>query len=170
MPDMQNLNYSCLNCIYQGYNWDTYGCFDQTQNASRVSNATLTTQQGCFQASQFDSSNQQVIGDLSNNSYAYNVACQQQGQEIVVSLQDTLMQIDSVNASIQTLNQTDNSTIDAVMATYCSAAPGGVCGLGVIPGRGFIGYNTSYNETLSLWMLCVGPSAWNISLQVTGVF
>ena len=40
----------------------------------------------------------------------------------------------------------------------------------MIAGRGFVNYNISSNETISLWMICVEPSDWNTTLSVTALF
>jgi hypothetical protein len=52
----------------------------------------------------------------------------------------------------------------------CQLGVNGSCGAGVIAGRGFVNYNASANETISLWMICLDPVDWNTTLSITALF
>jgi uncharacterized membrane protein len=52
----------------------------------------------------------------------------------------------------------------------CQLGVNGSCGAGVISGRGFVNYNASNNETISLWMICLDRTDWFTTLSITALF
>ena len=170
-------NFSCFNCVYNNLYWDAWGCYNQTQSPTRPNNLTIVNSNGCFQGGFNVSSNTQAIslGDLSqngSNSFAQNYSCKYTGEELYLSIKNPFMQINQVNATISSIptGDTPANTTDAYVAQLCQLGVNGSCGAGVISGRGFVNYNASNNETISLWMICLDRTDWFTTLSITALF
>jgi len=81
-------------------------------------------------------------------------------------ISNPLAQINSINATVTTLNSPDNNTYGYLYET-CSDASS--CGEGNST-TGFTGYLTSYNETVGFWLFCTGDPTWNTTLTVTAEY
>lgn len=78
-----------------------------------------------------------------------------------------MMDVNQFNASVFVYgNVTEMTTPASYLAAGCSASKNGSCG----NAQGLIGYETSFNETISLYFLCLGQPEWNITLELSATY
>ena len=107
-----------------------------------------------------------ILGDLTNSSINFTSQCQSVGQELLVLINNPMMFVDTINATIVADNM-DNET--AYLGASCSASVD--CNLYTTgQGYGIQNYQMTYNETIAIWMMCQGDITENITLTITAVF
>jgi hypothetical protein len=72
--------------------------------------------------------------------------------------------VNQVNATVKTVDLPVD-TLDAYVGTSCSAKDN--CG---IAGIGLENYETSYNENLTVWMICLGNPVLNTTLTIGAAY
>lgn len=84
----------------------------------------------------------------------------------MITLTNSYMYVDQVNTTITTESLPENE-IDAYLGTTCGR--NAQCGKDN-NGKGLNGYEESYNENVTIWMVCLGNTTWNTNLNVTALY
>lgn len=161
---------TCFSCVYSGFSFDERGCWAPYSNNTRTQGLSVaTTMDACVAAGQtvMGSTEQIEIGDLRNATLQLSRECNAAGQEFLLVLTNPLMDVNQLNVSLSS-DSTNSSMPSGYIGVSCSAKT--QCGLSALDGTGLVGYETSYNEKISVWMLCQGDASSNITLSVDGAY
>jgi hypothetical protein len=91
-------------------------------------------------------------------------SCNTTNEEILITLMNTMMDVNQVNASVFT-QDLPNDTLDAYVGSSCGMNSD--CG---VPGKGLDSYETSYNENVTLWMICLGSPVLKTTLTIQAAY
>jgi len=92
--------------------------------------------------------------------------CNSTWEEILITLSNPLMDVNQINTTIKSESMPVDS-IDAYLGTTCGK--NAECGKDSI-GKGLFQYETSFDEKITIWMVCLGNSSWNTTLNITAAY
>ncbi len=167
MPPEQNFyDYTCYKCVYLGLSYDDQSCFQYNETRKHYA---LNTYSECVNAGYTVINNTDYIefGDLRNESFSLVSQCNATGEEHLFILGNPLMDVNEINTTITSTSMPENETYDAYLSATCGKDA--VCGSKHV-GKGLQGYETSYNENITVWMVCQGDASWTTVLNITAAY
>lgn len=84
----------------------------------------------------------------------------------MITLTNSYRYVDQIDTVVSTESLPENE-IDAYLGTACGR--NAQCGK-ENNGKGLIAYEDSYNENVTIWMVCLGNAAWNTTLNITAMY
>jgi hypothetical protein len=103
---------------------------------------------------------------LRNSSFLFERTCNTTNEELLINLMNTQMDVNQINAFVSTTDLPDD-TLDAYLGTTCGENK--ECGSGIL-GKGLAQYETSYNEKVTIWMVCLGNPVLNTTITIQGAY
>jgi hypothetical protein len=168
------LNYTCFMCAYNGFAFDTRGCFNQTLLTKRFTSKSITTHKGCFANGYWIKTNNQFISipdtsKLSENTtglWNYTYQCNKTNEEFYLHITNKMSQVNQINSTLTSLG---GAGVDGFLHTFCNGASDKECSVNTST-RGFSNYTSKPGEMIEFYLHCVGPVERNITLSVTAQY
>lgn len=162
-------------CTYNGFAFDSRGCFNQSLLTKRFTDKSITTHKGCFSNGYWIKTNNQFIpipdtsllNENTTGLWNYSYQCNKTNDEFYLHITNKVSQVNSIHAGVTSL--AGAGVVDGFLSTYCNGASNKECSVNAST-RGFTNYTNKPGEMIEFYLHCAGAVSLNTTFTVTAKY